>query len=152
MTFLPGQCPEDKDGQYHCPSSEPATVTVTPTACETGISSQPIETPVVALGDCHRDHSDDDRSELADSLIHLSCPMSPTANVTPTAMQNKRMSPIMKFIVDGDNNYSTDDIPITNITLLPLSKLIMFCQSSFKCCNCNSVSGKLYTRERYGID
>jgi hypothetical protein len=56
-----------------------------------------------------------------------------------------------KFIVDGNNNYSTDDIAITNVTL-PLSKLINCCQSYFKCCNCHSVSGKSsYTVERYGV-
>jgi hypothetical protein len=65
-------------------------------------------------------------------------------------LTKKRTFPMTKFIVDGKSNYSTDDIPITNVTL-PLSKLIHFCQESFKCRNCHTVSGKSYTVERYGI-
>jgi hypothetical protein len=69
---------EDEDGQPRWEPSEPATVTVTPMLGETGVFDQPIDTPVVALGNHHHDHSDDDESKSADSLIDLSSPMPPS--------------------------------------------------------------------------
>jgi hypothetical protein len=140
---------EDDDGQSRCPSSKMVPILVTPTAGEIGGSNEPIDTPVVALGDHHWDHSEDERSVLIDSLINLSCLRMITANESPVStLKKKRTFPITKFIVDGNNIYSMDHIPITNVTL-PLSKLIKFCQSSFKCRNCHSVLGKqvLYYRK-----
>jgi hypothetical protein len=136
---------EGDDGQSHCPLSGTAPVLVTPTAFEDIDSAGFVDTAVVALGVHHQDHLDDERGETVDSPIDLSRLGSSSPVESPVAtLTKKRTFPTTKFIVDRNNNYSTDDIPITNVTL-PLSKLINFCQSSFKCRNCHSVSGKSYT-------
>jgi hypothetical protein len=142
---------EGDDGQSRCSLSGTVPVLVTPTADESFESATPVDTTVVALGVYHLDHSDDERGETVDSPIDLSCLGSSSPVESPFATLTKiRTFPMTKFIVDGNNNYSTDDIPITNV-ILSLSKLINYCQSSFQCQNCHSVSGKSYTVERYGV-
>jgi hypothetical protein len=135
---------KDEEEQPHWDPSEAAAITVTLILGETVTSERPIDTPVVALEDCHHDHLDDDKSESADSLIALSSPMLVPANATPPTMKRKRTCLSQSLLL------MEKLVIITNVTF-PLSKLIHFCHTSFKCRNCNSVMGKKFTIRRYGI-
>jgi hypothetical protein len=119
--------------EEHATSEEPkqCDAIVTPASPDATLGRPTdVLSPTLQLGLLHKDHSDDDSDE------HVS---EPAASLVPSSA-----FPETKFVL------TRDELQVTNVTL-PLSKLLEFLETSFKCRSCNSVEGKKFTQERYGI-
>jgi hypothetical protein len=81
---------------------------------------------------------------FGDRVIQLS---SDLAQLPTSASKLPEMKLILFF---NSTNMNSNQQQITKVTL-PLSKLLDFMNSSFKCHSCNSFEGKKITLERYGI-
>jgi hypothetical protein len=104
------------------------------------------DSPTLFLGENHRSYSDGGEDNHGDEVAADEVAAGEiTEQELPAASFLE-----MEFIIDENSNYSTVNVPMSNI-LLPLSKFIYFCNSSFKCRECNAKRGYCYTVERYGI-
>jgi hypothetical protein len=113
---------------------------VTPSPIDTFACHRIVCSPTVPLGLLHKDHSDNED----DTDVH--------ARELPAQLPTSDSKfPETKFILhDPHANTGTNEGQATNVTL-PLSKLLEFLNTSFKCRSCNSAQAKKFTIERYRI-
>jgi hypothetical protein len=116
------------------------TETVKPAPIDTFARQRIVHSPTVPFGLLHKDHSDN----ADDTDVHV-------RELPAQLLASASKFPETKFILhDPNTNTSMNEEQATNVTL-PLSKLLEFLNTSFKCGSCNSAQAKKITLERYGI-
>jgi hypothetical protein len=115
------------------PTSGVACAAVSPLPGATAKHVHVIETPTLDPYVMHKDHSDS-----KDVL---------TEDPEPPAKKSKLFPETLFIIVPSSRRNCTSHVPIMNITL-PLSKLINFINTSFKCCKCHNQNNKKIMVER----